>query len=167
MRSFKMGLKAVLSVIAVGGTTIVGAPAAKADEVVTQERVYLGPNRELLWSGIFTTGVPYVASTIVASESNYSPDRSLFIPIVGPWVDLAQRGGCPVATTSCDTETFNKVMLVGDGIFQDIGALTIISSFLFPERDAARTRRRAAERELHFAPLWLRSGGGLTASGTF
>src|SRR5580658_3312246 len=167
MRWTKLGMSAAFSISAAVGATVVGASAAQADEVVVRESVYGGPNRTLLWSGVFTAGVPYVASTIVGAESSYSPDRALFIPIAGPWVDLAQRGGCPIATSSCDTETFDKVMLVGDGIFQGIGAVTIISSFLFPERDAVRGRRRYGERELHFAPLWLRSGGGLTASGTF
>lgn len=167
MRWTKLGMSAALSIGAAVGTTVVGTPAAHADEVVVRESVYAGPNRTLFWSGVFTAGVPYVASTIVGAESSYSPDRALFIPIAGPWLDLAQRGGCPLAVSSCDTETFNKVMLVGDGIFQGIGAVSIISSFLFPERDGVRGRHRYGKNDLHVAPLWLRSGGGLTASGTF
>jgi hypothetical protein len=166
MRSIKLGMSAALGIGAVLAATAVAIPTARADEVVVRESVYTGPNRALLWSGIFTTGIPYVSSVIVGAESSYSPDHALFIPVVGPWADLAQRGGCPIAASNCDAETFNKVMLVGDGIFQGIGAVSIVSSFLFPERDVVRGRR-SASRELHFAPLSLRSGGGLTAFGTF
>src|SRR5580658_9317570 len=134
MRWTKLGMSAAFSISAAVGATVVGTSTARADEVVVRESVYGGPNRTLFWSGVFTAGVPYVASTIVGAESDYSPDRALFIPIAGPWVDLAQRGGCPISSASCNTETLNKVFLVGDGILQGIGAITIVSAFLFPER---------------------------------
>jgi hypothetical protein len=163
MRRTRTWLQATLTLSAVVGGLAFAAVPAHADEVVVRETIYAGPNRALLWSGVFTAGVPYLASAVVASESGYTPDRSLFIPFAGPWVDLAQRSGCPIAAASCNGETADKVLLVGDGIFQGIGAITIISAFLFPERHA----RRAATREIHFSPLTLRQGGGLTAFGTF
>jgi hypothetical protein len=159
-------LKSALTLGAVVGGVALSAPVAHADEVVARETVYVGPSRALLWSGVFTAGVPYVASAVVGSESGYTPDRALFIPFAGPWVDLSQRSGCPVSSTNCNGETVNKVLLVGDGIFQGIGAITIISAFLFPERGVMRARRSATH-EVHFSPLTLRSGGGLMAVGAF
>jgi hypothetical protein len=166
MRRTKSGLKATLTLAAVVGGLAFVSPPARADEVVARETIYAGPNRALLWTGVFTAGVPYVASAVVGAESGYTPDRSIFIPFAGPWVDLAQRSGCPIAAASCNGETADKVLLVADGIFQGIGAITIVSAFLFPERSAWRARRAAA-REIHFSPLTLRQGGGLTAFGTF
>jgi hypothetical protein len=106
-----------------------------------------------------------VASAVVAGESDYNPDRALFIPIAGPWVDLSQRGGCPISFSTCNNETLNKVLLVGDGVIQGIGALTIIAAFLVPERPYRR--RWGSNNELTISPLTLRGGGGLAAVGTF
>jgi hypothetical protein len=164
MRAMKSGLRTAVSLGVLGGALIVSSPA-RADEVVTRETIYVGPNRALLWSGVVTVGIPYVASAVVGGESAYAPDRALFIPIAGPWVDLSQRSGCPVSASSCNTETLNKVLLVGDGLFQGIGALTILSAFLFPERGGVRAR--VARPELHVTPISLYAGGGLAAFGTF
>lgn len=164
MRHVGSAKKAVVAVMAIVGASFVGVGSASADEVVARETVYVGPSRPLLWSGIFTAGVPYAASVVVGAESSNTADRALFIPIAGPWVDLSQRGGCPVSTSSCNGETLNKVLLVGDGIFQGIGALTIVSAFLFPRRGPYG---HASNRDFHISPLSLRSGGGLLAVGTF
>jgi hypothetical protein len=163
----KNALKVALSVGVVAAAMIAGSSAAHADEYVAKETVYEGPNRALLWSGVFTAGVPYVASAIVGAESGYTPDRSLFIPIAGPWVDLAQRSGCPVAAATCNTETLNKVLLVGDGIFQGIGALTTVYGFLSPERHEVVTTSEALKPTIHVAPANVASGYGLAAVGSF
>jgi hypothetical protein len=140
------------------------APVSRADEVVYSDTVYVGPNRALLWSGIVTLGVPYTASVFVAAESSRSGDKALYIPIAGPWVDLVQRSGCPVALTTCNSETLNKVLLVGDGVFQAVGTIAILSSFFVRHQ---RGRGRASGRELHLAPMSVRTGSGLAVLGTF
>ncbi len=153
-------LATAIGVVSAGWST-----TARADEVVVKETVYMGPDRGLLWTGVVAGGIPYIASVVVAAESDHTGDTALFIPVAGPWVDLAQRGGCPVANTSCNGETFNKVMLVGDGILQGIGALAIVSAFLLPER--GRGRHASLSPELHFTPLTMPGGGGFAALGTF
>jgi hypothetical protein len=152
--------------LAVIATQAWWAKLAQADEVVASETTsyYAGPNRSLLWSGIVASGVPYIASIIVASESSHPGDSALYAPVAGPWIDLVQRGGCPVANTSCNGETVAKAFLVGDGILQGVGALAIVSSFLVPEH----SRRSRHYADLHFTPLSLSThGGGLAALGTF
>jgi hypothetical protein len=155
--------KVVLGSIAIA-TIAAWAPVATADEVVYSETVYAGPNRALLWSGVVALGIPYTASVVVASESSRTGDAALFIPIAGPWVDLVQRSGCPVALTTCNGETFNKVLLVGDGLLQGVGAIAILSSFFVREH---RHRTNASVPQLHFAPMSVRAGSGLAVLGTF
>ena len=112
---------------------------ARGDEVVASkqyvardETVSTGPSRALLQSGIWTLGLSYIPAVVVASESERAADRRLYVPVAGPWLDLASRGNCP-STTACDHETTNKVLIVADGIFQGVGALNIVGAFLFPE----------------------------------
>jgi len=87
-----------------------------------------------LRGGILALGVPYAASVVVAATSDRSEDKHLYIPVAGPWMDLANRSGCGnPGQPSCDKETAYKVLLIGNGILQGVGALEILGSFLFPE----------------------------------
>ncbi len=121
---------------ALAATVWVSAAKAQRREVVISS----GPNQAMLSSGLFAFGVPYVTSVIVAAESEHQGDKHLYVPIAGPWMDLADRGDCGhLGQTPCDTETGYKVLLVVDGVFQGIGALDIVGAFLFPETRVVRT----------------------------
>lgn len=135
---------------------------AQSRETVTTA----GPNRELLHSGIFALGVPYVASVIVAATSDRSEDKHLYIPVVGPWLDFANRGPCGNAgQPSCDAETAYKVLLVGNGILQGVGALEIVGSFLYPQ--TRTVTRSATDRRVFVSPYYLGSGYGVSAFARF
>jgi hypothetical protein len=139
--------------------------AAQQSALVANERsTVTGPNRALLQSGVWTLGLSYVPALVVAIESSRSADKNLYVPVAGPWIDLADRD-CP----SCAHETANKVLLVTDGIFQGIGALQIIGSFLFIEtRSANLAQPRVAKLPpLQLAPARVASGYGLAARGRF
>ena len=113
----------------VGVASALWASRASAEKVTVS-----GPNRAMLSSGLFTLGVPYVASVVVAAGSDHPGDNNLYIPVAGPWMDLADRGGCGgFGQPSCNAETGYKVLLVADGILQGLGALNIIGAFAFPE----------------------------------
>jgi hypothetical protein len=130
------------------------------------------PNRFLLVSGALLLGVPYVTSVIVAGESKHQGDSHLYIPIVGPWVDLGDRGGCNSATQNCDAEASNKVGLVIDGLLQGIGSLQLIGAFVFPEKRVT-TRSTPATTvstspKVHVTPSKIgKTGYGLSAIGEF
>lgn len=94
----------------------------------TVERTW--PNRPMLVTGLVVFGGTYGASAIVGAASNREADDKLFLPVVGPWLDLADRG-CDV--DPCSNETLNKVLLVGDGALQGLGALTLLLSLVVPE----------------------------------
>lgn len=97
--------------------------AAQQNVVVAEEEGgYEGPNAYLFSSGLITTGLSYTPALIVAINSDAEEDDYLYAPFVGPWLDLGARdGGSKTATT----------LLVVDGVFQTIGALQIIGSFIF------------------------------------
>jgi hypothetical protein len=135
---------------------------------------YTGPNRAMLSSGLVTFGISYGVGVVVASESNHYGDTHLFVPIVGPWIDMADRGSCgPATSAACDNETANKVGLAVDGVFQAIGALSVIASCLYPEEDhrvAGVVVGKAApppKPEIHVTPTGGRNGTGLAVFGTF
>ncbi len=151
----------ILAAAALFAGVITALPAsAQSRETVTTT----GPNRELLHSGVIALGVPYVASVIVAASSDRSEDKHLYVPVVGPWLDFANRSPCGgIGQPSCNNETAYKVLLVGNGILQGIGALEIIGSFLFPQ---TRTVTRTAKR-VFISPYYTGSGGGVSAFARF
>ena len=145
---------AVVSTIGARGAT------AQSHETVTN----VGPNRPLLSSGLFFFGVPYVASLITAGISDHPRDKNLYVPVVGPWIDLGDRGMCGgLGQTTCNAEASYKFLLVTDGIAQGVGALQIVGGLLFPEAREGATGARIAFSPSHMGP----SGYGVAAVGRF
>ena len=111
---------------------VVIVPAVPERTVVTDEETRM--NTELIGSGLVIFGLSYGAAVVVAATSDNEADDRLFIPVVGPWLDLSDRGSCPVDSTSCDSETRNKVLLVIDGVFQAGGITAAIVGVFTPHR---------------------------------
>jgi hypothetical protein len=136
------------------------APVLQEDTTI-EESV---PNRGLIISGAVLLGATYGASAIVAATSDYEPDKDLYIPIAGPWINLAQRDDCDeIGAPPCRRETTYKVLLVADGIGQAVGALQIVGGFLFPAKRTRRTVDTAFVVTPRLSPEQL----GLSAMGTF
>jgi len=160
-------LKALLTLTAGVAVGLTAAQGAHAQEIeVSQTR----PNSSMLTSGAFAIGVPYVASVIVAAESNHPGDKNLFIPVAGPWLDLSQRH-CPMAGT-CGNEGLYTGLLIANGIFQGVGALQIAGAFLFPETitvtEHARDGSTRTVASLRFTPAMVGGAGyGVSANGAF
>lgn len=130
-------------------------------------RQYVTPNAALITSGVIMFGASYGASVVVASQSNHAGDDQLYIPVAGPWLDLANRGTCrSTVDFSCDNETTNKVLLVADGVFQGLGVLQILGGLIFPETHTEILSRPIAK-GVHISPTAGRGGAGLTAYGKF
>jgi hypothetical protein len=109
-----------------------------------------------------------VPAVIVAIESSEPVDENLYIPVAGPWIDYARRD-----CTTCAHETTNKVLLVTDGVFQGLGALQIVGSFLFMETRtttsaAAKREHTTASYSFKLTPARFETGAyGLAARGSF
>ncbi len=129
-----------------------------------------GPNWVMLGGGLIVFGNSYAIASIVGATSSYQPDRNLFIPVLGPWIDLATRAACsdPTGSSSCHDERTNRVSLVIDGAFQGIGVLAIAGALAFQWSHAAATADGPARRSFELTPVQYASGGaGLAASGSF
>jgi hypothetical protein len=135
-------------------------PGGPAEGTVTRE--YQSPDAELLATGAFLLGVSYAGSVIVAGTSDRPEDHRLFIPVAGPWMDLTHRQHC--ADRVCPDETADRVLLVANGLLQSVGALQIISSFLFPTK---YTETRPIAKGVHVAPQAGIGMAGVTAYGAF
>jgi hypothetical protein len=148
--------------------TTTGAPVASGPVArETRESGYV-PNLYLLTTGLILWGGSYTASVIVAASSSNSADQHLYVPIVGPWIDLGNRGGCPVGASSCDSETASKVGLVADGVLQALGTIQVVWGFLKPEhREVTTVQATRYTPAITFEPSPVASGYGLAAFAKF
>ena len=142
--------------------TVINPSAPQTDETVTDNW-----NAQVFMSGAILFGITYGGSVIAAGTSDNSDDDRLFVPVLGPWLDLNDRGDCPVSEQSCDTETSIKVILVADGVLQAAGVLTMASALIFPSHHT-RSVTTVSYKGLDFAPARVGdTGRGLSMSGTF
>lgn len=154
--------KKLVAVAIMAGAVSIARSSNAETVVVERETVQSVPNRPMIVSGVLTFGISYGISVIVAATSGSDADRLLLIPIVGPWADLGARQSCPITALSCGHETAAKVGLVFDGVFQAIGALSIVGGFLW-RRDVVVTRTTSIQISPFAGPM----GSGLMVNGRF
>jgi hypothetical protein len=146
--------------------TVIFVPSGRSaprDSVSETERT---PNAAMITSGAILFGIPYTASVIVGASSPNRADRNLIVPVIGPWIDLANRSVCVGA--ECPNETTNKVMLVASGVLQTVGVLDFVGGFVFPvTRTTTRTAKAAQSTAVHVLPTAFASSVGLAAFGRF
>jgi hypothetical protein len=152
-----MNLKGVM-VPLVFATAALATSTAHAQE----ERERIRPNRPLLYSGLGVIAASYVPPIVVAATSDRAADKNLFIPVAGPWLDLAERGGC--GPNPCETEAMYKTLLVTTGIAHLVGAGLVVSSFIVPEE---RARTTAPTKPIVVPTQMGRGGVGVSVMGTF
>lgn len=140
------------------------APGYAQEPVIdpsTTSKVF--PNRPLLVTGVVLLGGTYAASAIVAGTSDRGEDDKLYYPVVGPWMDLHERN---CGLDSCPDKTSHQVLLIGDGVLQGIGALTMLLSLVVPEK-TTRSWYLIGNERLTLAPRLNTAMAGLTAVGSF
>lgn len=123
--------------IAVAFSCVLAASGGRAN---AQEVVAESSGPALFRSGLATFGAGYLAAVIVAATSSHAGDSRLYVPVLGPWLDLGSRGSCPVGSTACDHETTNKILIVGDGVIQAAGVVTMLAGLLSPNRTVVATK---------------------------
>jgi hypothetical protein len=138
--------------------------------------------RGLVISGPILFGVPYVLSMSVAASSPYEPDRWLYAPVFGPFVNLALRknecdipsvSGSSSVTVSCSGDSATRFFLMLDGLLQTGGATMLILGLALPQRLLVRDDAPyVGSSRSHFA--WAvapqamgRAGYGLSLAGIF
>jgi hypothetical protein len=131
------------------------------------------PNRPLLVTGGSLLIGSYATSAIVGLANDREADERLAIPVVGPWLDLADR---QCDAQPCNHEGWSKAALITSGVLQGAGLVGVISSFFVPEErlrlwGGAPRARAATAPTLRVVPspaaAGRGSGGGLALVGTF
>lgn len=142
------------------GPTSIQAPDER--DVVTVSRK-IRPNRPwLLTGGAILIGSYVPTAVITATQGRTVEDRNLFIPVVGPWLNLADR-----RCDGCANETTNVGLAIGSGVLQGIGAGMAVMSFFIPEKIEAATIV-AGPVKLMIAPTQVgRNGAGVGTVGVF
>jgi hypothetical protein len=139
------------------------------------------PRKGLVISGSIVFGIPYFLSLSVAASSKYTPDRWLYAPIVGPFVDLGNRkescntsiNGNIGSTTICQDDSSERFFLMADGLMQVAGATMLILGLALPQHllvrdDAPFVGGKRSQFAWAVAPTTMgRSGYGLGMAGTF
>lgn len=121
----------------------------------------------LIGAGVFILASSYLTATVVAESSDLKADQQLYVPVAGPWLDLARRPICNAY--SCGTEFANRALIATDGLLQGLGAFMTLVGLLTldDDPDAARTAKER-DRQIHIAPSQFGSAGyGLAAFGRF
>jgi hypothetical protein len=147
------------------------AAAQPPPQPTGEERIsYARPNSILLGGGISIFLASYVPSAVVAVVNDNTYDKHLYIPVVGPWLDLADRPGCGgIGQSGCPTENGYRALLVVVGSFQALGVLATAVGAAVPERQIIGPPAKATARPtVHVLPAQVsRDGYGLAAFGNF
>jgi hypothetical protein len=141
-------------------------PTAAPAPLTETTTPHAGPSWAVVGTGAIIFTAAYVPMVAIGAGSPLDVDRRLYIPVAGPWIDLAERHVCEAGNTDCDTEIANKMLLAGDGIFQAIGVLTMLAGFLVTEHDPVVTTARS-EPAVRIAPAFAPGQAGVAAVGTF
>lgn len=112
-----------------------------------------------LVTGIIVFPTSYLPAAIVGAGSNRQEDRWLLAPVVGPWIDLAERSECvppsvppgALPIDPCAEEKANKFAIVASGIGQGVGAV-LLALGLPSHAELVRDREGAP---LPAQPTWM------------
>jgi len=134
-----------------------------------QRTEFVRPNVPLIATGGLTVLGAYVPSFVVAASSDHDGDKWLYLPVAGPFIDLAARGcGNNAQTATCGTTAWERGALIGSGVVQAIGTAMIVGSFFSPTRKVVTTGAVDKPTLLQITPVTLDSRTpGLMAFGTF
>jgi hypothetical protein len=140
------------------------------------------PRKGLVISGSIVFGIPYFLSLSVAASSKFSPDRWLYAPLFGPFVDLGNRkencttigNGTFGSTTTCADDSSERFFLMADGLMQVAGATMLILGLALPQQLLVRDdapfvgSKQKSQFAWGVAPQKMgRSGYGLGFAATF
>jgi hypothetical protein len=159
----------VTAIASIAMTAVSMSSRALAETPPTADITYeaTGPSIGMIGSGVSIFALSYLPAVLVGATSGLGADRSLLVPLAGPWIDLTQRHDCgPVS--SCNSETTAKVLIITDGVFQGVGALTVVGGFFTTVYETRTVRTTRLQPTLRIGPGKVGgSGYGLWAVGTF
>lgn len=125
------------------------------------------PNTPLLATGLVVLGGSYGASVIAGEISDRNSDHKLYYPVVGPWMALNDRD---CNAQPCRNKTLGTTLLIGSGVLQGVGALSVLMSLVVPRKTTHSWYLIGDERQdqqLAVSPLIGAGQLGAAATGTF
>ncbi len=132
------------------------------------ETVYDDYNPGMFFTGAAVFAGAYGASVIVAANDDKRGNDRLYVPVVGPWLALNDRGSCDITLSKCDNETTAKVLLVADGVFQAAGIIGMLDGILQPSSHRVIARTAKVDTKVHVTPTTMGNDGqGVAVFGHF
>ena len=124
-----------------------------------------GPSLWLV-GGITTLAFSYVPAATVGAMSGLAVDRTLLVPVLGPWIDLTQRPACPGGVCS---DKAAKELLVLDGALQTASVLAVVFGLVSASSESATVGASASlGPAIRVSPAVVGANGhGMVALGTF
>ncbi|MBX3207853.1 MAG: hypothetical protein KF764_22595 [Labilithrix sp.] len=154
----------------VGTTQTTAAPyIPPGGDRYAERTVERRPNRALLSTGTGLFVLSYGSSVVAGALSDRDADKRLFIPVVGPWMDLSRRG-CGAENPCGANEDVAKAMIVTSGVVQGASVLMALGSLLIPESTTVTERSRSAQATkpgVTVMPVSFAAGAGIGAVGRF
>ena len=141
--------------------------------ILGERTTYRAPNGRLLVGGTVVFLGSYAPAVIVAAAANTSFDNHLYIPLVGPWLDIANRPQCGngLLEPSCSSQGGRKALLAVDGVLQAAGAVSIVLGLVLTGRHTEIVTAKAdhaRKPHVNVLPSQVgRDGYGVAAIGEF
>lgn len=135
---------AAIALITAGMLATTAAGAQEAEQTAPPMRYPPSSVRvKLVAGGLVVTGLAYGAAFAAASTWPEVPGASeLKIPVVGPWMALANNGCAPDDPDCGFTLYLRGILTAVDGLIQ-LGGLGIVAEGLFMTTEASAPRRQA------------------------
>jgi hypothetical protein len=124
-------------------------------------------NSNVIVTGVMTFGIACGVAAIAAASSDRDSDKRMYVPLLGPWLAMSDRGDCPVEQQSCDSNTTDKILMAVDGVFQAAGVITTVYGILSPV--TVSTSTNTAKSDMRVVPVSMGQGhsAGLGLAGSF
>ncbi|MBX3207675.1 MAG: hypothetical protein KF764_21680 [Labilithrix sp.] len=130
-----------------------------AGETITLKQSYR-PNRPLLYTGSTMLVGSYAATaaaTAMRQIRDANGDQSLYIPVAGPWLHLANSKHTPL----------DQFLIAGSGVAQGAGVVITVLSLLVPEHIPAATIQAGGVKVQLTGTSYGRGSAGIGAVGQF
>src|SRR5690242_15188707 len=118
-----------IAAIGLAGALTLTPALSRADE---ETEAYTTTNTPAIAAGLTIFGLSYGAAVVTAATSEDETHDRMFVPIVGPWLTLADQPDCPIEQQECDRETSEKILIGADGVLQAAGVITALYGLLTP-----------------------------------
>jgi len=140
-----------------------GVPVTRAGGENTTLYNKVRPNKAMLITGGFMFAGAYATTAALTAASDGSNvDKTLYIPVVGPWAHLGD------SSATATNNTADTLLVAGSGVIQGVGVGLAIASLFVPEKVASATVRASNGTKVQFAPTSYGVGSaGFGAVGTF